>query len=201
MRRKQLALVSLLTLLGMLTQACAVPIRYAVPSEELYGREILGAQVRFQEEPDEPLAILSVEGDKLQKISVDEPKANARLQAALPGQRGEELVLETEDTRIWPSIVGALILGQIGMFVGEGVALANTQNNIGDNLLLWMSLGTVTGAVLGALAGAALADRIKPRHLVPMPPPKKSPLLVAPAVPLPLASTPAAAPSVAPVSP
>lgn len=54
----QLRCVARLCVAGVLTASCAVPIRYAVPSEELYGREVIGQTLDF------------VDGDDIDKFRV-----------------------------------------------------------------------------------------------------------------------------------
>ncbi len=169
----QLRCVALLCLAGVLTASCAVPIRYAVPSEELYGREVIGKTLDFVDGDDiDKFRVVAVESNVLPRLDAGNPKADEELQAALPGLRGEELILETDDSRIWPSLVGALVVGQVGMLAGDIYALSSSfgQNGgaVGDNILVYGGLGTLVGALVGMVGGALLAERIKPRHLAPV---------------------------------
>lgn len=166
-----------------LTSACAVPIRYSVPAREFYGREVIGQKVDLLADGEaESRGIVAVESLDSERFGSDDPAANAKLRAALPKLKGEDVWVEVDDTRVWPSIVGALIFGQVGMFAGEGYWLA-TQTRSPDStrdLIIAVSAGTIGGAAIGAFLGSVFASRVKSRHLAPLPPPKADPILLAP---------------------
>ena len=181
--------IAVVAVLAMVSSACGVPIRYAVPSQELYGRELIGQQVDLLDDGEtETRGVVAVETPGLKRFGDRDPKANASLQALLPSLEGQDVLVEVDDTRVWPSIVGALILGQVGMLVGEvyGISTLSDSRNETRDMLLAITAGTVSGAAVGAALGSMFAGSVKSRHLAPLPPP---PELVPSSVPPPAAAT------------
>ncbi len=193
------ALATLTTFVG-----CAVPIRYAVPARQLVGREVVDKAVYLGDSPGdaEPVKVLEVESDDgAVLVRSGDPEAHAQVQALVARSPQGEAILTSDDTRSWPSIVGGIVAGQLGMLIGEVYVLASDEFNRGNNeeqvqrLLTSMAYGTVIGTFAGIGIGSMLAGRVKTRQVFDPPAVRfRAPPVAAPMGP---AATPPVAPPAA----
>jgi hypothetical protein len=147
--------------------ACGVPIRYAVPAHELAGREVFSAPVRIGEGGDfETYRVLAVDpAETVAPVESWMPNAEKLLQASLPKEPLAEAIVTTDDVRTWPSIIGAVVLGQLGMLVGAAAqGNSNSTSNNGD--LTAVGTGTALGVFAGIALGSMLSGRVKTGHFV-----------------------------------
>ncbi|MBI5608360.1 MAG: hypothetical protein HY902_05720 [Deltaproteobacteria bacterium] len=199
--RKLLAVLLLAT-----TPACGVPIRYAVPAQELVGKQVFSGPVRLVDDGDvETCRILAVDpAENVAPVESTTPEAERVLQASLPKHPGAEAILTTDDVRTWPSVLCAIALGQVGALVGTGVQGSDSSSN---NAATTIGMGTAIGVFAGIALGSLLSGRVKSGHFAgvvaprgvdapvppppaPVPPPRAEPL--APPAPAPIPAPPPA---------
>lgn len=160
-----------LAALATLLCQCAVPIRYAVPTQEVVGREVFHRPVVMLDgrEPETHKILVAEVSENDPPIEADMPNADGLLQAAVAARKPPDVVFVIDDTRSWPSIVSASVLGMIGLYAGMAYGLNASDRNQNTQPGTAVLVGTAIGVFAGIALGNALSARIKTVHFEPLP--------------------------------